>query len=390
MSGKSIFLNFQKVLSSFLFLTIVAIFISHSMEEIKMKKIDLLPASEKNPRNSEGSMIELKNGKIMFIYSHFYGGQGDNALAFLADRYSFDKGESWTEKDEVIIENEGKENVMSVSLLRLKNGEILLGYLIKNSLNDCKYYIRKSSDEGKSWSKKVLVTNKEFSNGNYFVVNNDRVIQLSNGRIIVPSSHHPCSTGKWDDFGPGEVIVFYSDDNGNTWKSSRNILLSPEKNDKRGLEEPGVIELRDGRILMWIRTNLGCQYYSYSEDFGQTWSEVSPSPLVSPLSPASIKRIPKTGDLLCIYNDHSGKFPYPEFQSRTPLVSAISKDEGKSWQNHFLIEDDQNRGFCYTSILFTNDKIILSYLILCSKGEPELLRVTILKMEEIYNGEKNT
>ncbi|HRR95164.1 MAG TPA: sialidase family protein, partial [Candidatus Ratteibacteria bacterium] len=225
---------------------------------------------------------------------------------------------------------------------------------------------------------------------NYFVVNNDRVIQLSNGRIIVPSSHHPCSTGKWDDFGPGEVIVFYSDDNGNTWKSSRNILLSPEKNDKRGLEEPGVIELRDGRILMWIRTNLGCQYYSYSEDFGQTWSEVSPSPLVSPLSPASIKRIPKTGDLLCIYNDHSGKFPYPEFQSRTPLVSAISKDEGKSWQNHFLIEDDQNRGFCYTSILFTNDKIILSYLILCSKGEPELLRVTILKMEEIYNGEKNT
>jgi len=29
----------------------------------------------------------------------------------------------------VIVENEGKENVMSVSLLRLKNGEVILGYI---------------------------------------------------------------------------------------------------------------------------------------------------------------------------------------------------------------------------------------------------------------------
>ncbi|MDD3725591.1 MAG: sialidase family protein [Candidatus Ratteibacteria bacterium] len=355
-----------------------------------MKKIDLLPALEKNPRNSEGSMIELKNGKIMFIYSHFYGGPEDNAPAFLAVRYSFDKGESWTDKDEVIIENEGKENVMSASLLRLKNGEILLGYLVKNSLTDERYYIRKSSDEGKLWSEKILVTNKEFSNGNYFVVNNDRVIQLSNGRIIVPSCHHPCPTGKSEDFGPGEVIVFYSDDNGNTWKSSKNILLFPEKEDKVGFQEPGVVELRDGKILMWIRTNVGCQYYSYSEDSGETWSEGIPSPIISPLSPASIKRIPQTGDLLCIYNDHSGKFSYPRWYSRTPLVSAISKDEGKSWQNHFLIEDDPNGRFCYTSIMFIEDKIILSYSAERVEHIWGLSRITILDIKEIYGREKNT
>ncbi len=80
-----------------------------------MKKIVLLPEKEDNPRNSEGSMLELKNGKIIFVYSHFYGGKGDNADAFLAARYSDDKGETWTKEDEIIIENEGKENVMSVS-----------------------------------------------------------------------------------------------------------------------------------------------------------------------------------------------------------------------------------------------------------------------------------
>ncbi|RKY78055.1 hypothetical protein DRQ12_06900 [candidate division KSB1 bacterium] len=94
-----------------------------------MRKIDLLPGKEDNPRNSEGSMLEWKDGKIIFIYSHFYGGKSDAAPAFLAARFSYDKGETWTEKDEVIVENEGKENVMSVSLLRLKNGEVILGYI---------------------------------------------------------------------------------------------------------------------------------------------------------------------------------------------------------------------------------------------------------------------
>lgn len=343
-----------------------------------MKKIDLLPATQDNPRNSEGSMIELKNENIMFIYSHFYKEREDWSPAFLAARYSFDKGETWAEKDEVIIENEGKQNVMSVSLLRLQNGGILLGYLVRNSLKDCRYYIRKSKDEGKNWLSRVLVTNVEFSDGNYFVVNNDRIIQLSNGRIIVPAANHPCPSGKLEDFGPGRVIVFYSDDNGETWKSSKNILSLPEEN-KAGLQEPGVVELKDGRILMWMRTMLGCQYYSYSEDGGETWSKIKPSSLISPLSPASIKRIPQTGDLFVVYNDKRGKLPD---QKRTPLVCAISKDEGEKWEKHFCIEDDPYGVFCYTSILFVDDKVILSY---CADQQTfGLLRITLLTLDEIY------
>jgi len=358
-----------------------------------MRKIDLLPGKEDNPRNSEGSMIELVDGKIMFVYTHFYGGKSDNAGAFLAGRYSYDKGETWTERDEVIVENEGKENVMSVSLLRLKNEEIVLGYMVKNSFQDCKYYIRKSKDEGKLWSEKILVTNREFDEGTYFVVNNDRIVQLSTGRILVPTAHHPCPTNKWKDFGPGRVIVFYSDDNGKTWKSSKTILFTPDKEDKKGLQEPGVVELKDGRILMWMRTNLGSQFYSYSEDGGETWSEAKPSDLISPLSPASIKRIPETGDLFVVYNDRSGRFPIIEngnpYQNRTPLVCAISKDEGKRWEKHFLIEDDPDGRFCYTSILFVDSKIILSYSAATSNQEWGLLRITLLNLEEIY-GEKNT
>jgi len=356
-----------------------------------MRKIDLLPETRNNPRNSEGSMIELKNGKVMFIYSHFYGGKGDNAPAFLAARYSDDKGENWTDRDEIIIEKEGNENVMSVSLLRLKNGEILLGYMVKNSFQDCKYYIRKSKDEGKLWSNKILVTNKEFEEGNYFVVNNDRIVQLSSGRILVPSAHHPRPSNKMGNLRPGRVIVFYSDDNGKTWKSSKTILFSPDEEDKVGLQEPGVVELKDGRILLWTRTNFGSQYYSYSEDGGETWSKVKQSSLISPISPASIKRIPETGDLFVVYNDRSGRFPVVDqgnpYHNRTPLVCAISKDEGDSWQNHFLIEDAPDGRFCYTSILLVNGRIILSYSAANLEQVWGLLRITLLGIDEIYRKE---
>jgi len=41
---------------------------------------------------------------------------------------------------------------MSVSLLRLQNGEIALFYLLKNSEQDCRPVMRLSRDEGTTWS----------------------------------------------------------------------------------------------------------------------------------------------------------------------------------------------------------------------------------------------
>ncbi len=76
-----------------------------------------------NPRNSEGDFITLRNGKILFIYTRYTGGSGgDNDNAHLAARYSGNKGNPWSSESHKIIDQEGKMNVMSVSLLRLQNG----------------------------------------------------------------------------------------------------------------------------------------------------------------------------------------------------------------------------------------------------------------------------
>jgi hypothetical protein len=80
----------------------------------------------------------------------------------------------------------------------------------------------------------------------------------------------------------------------------------------------------------------------------------------------SIKRIPATGDLLAVWNDHSRrwKLEQPDLQSswgRTPLVAAISANEGKTWKHHTLLESDPRRGYCYTAIHFVDEAILLAY-----------------------------
>src|SRR5947207_14465159 len=91
-------------------------------------KNPVLAPAMNNPRNSEGDFIALKSGILMFVYTRFTGGVSDDARADLAAIYSGDGGKTWSLRYEPILENEGKKNVMSVSLLRLPEGEIAMFY----------------------------------------------------------------------------------------------------------------------------------------------------------------------------------------------------------------------------------------------------------------------
>ncbi|MCD6598395.1 MAG: exo-alpha-sialidase [Bacteroidales bacterium] len=309
----------------------------------------LLEPQEGNPRNSEGDFIKLKDGRLLFVYTHFTGGTGDHASAYLAGRYSNDNGKTWTKEDITVISNEGSMNIMSVSLLRLENGKIALFYLRKNSETDCIPFMRTSTDEAKSWSEPVRCMDTE----GYHVVNNDRFVQLGNGRIIFPTSLHNINQPKLSAI--GIVNCYYSDDNGRSWIKSQQVA-NPEN---IVLQEPGVVELKNGKLLLFCRTESGVQYFSFSDDQGITWTPIKPGNIRSPLSPASIERIPSTGDLLLVWNNNfeTGR----DGGKRTPFNLAISKDEGETWQKIKTIESDPAGWYCYTAIEFTGKHVLLGH-----------------------------
>ena len=336
-----------------------------------------LEPGENNPRNSEGDFIALKDGRILFIYSHYFAGRGgDHDPAYLAGRYSSDGGKTWTSEDVKIVDREGTMNVMSVSLLRLKTGEIALFYLRKNSETDCIPIVRFSNDEAKTWSEPLeCITDKE----GYFVLNNNRVIQLKSGRLLMAVNLYNIAEGS--SLPKGSLWSYYSDDNGRTWRSGE-VVPNPEN---FLTQEPAIVELKNGNILMFIRSNIGVQGISYSNDKGETWSPVARSNIKSPVSPASIERIPSTGDLLLVWNNNGGDDPAIKGK-RTPLTVAISKDEGNTWQKIKNVEDDPDGWYCYIAIHFTDKDVLLGH---CAGNRPQktglaVTQITKLTLDWIY------
>ncbi|HEY1010765.1 MAG: sialidase family protein [Daejeonella sp.] len=327
-----------------------------------------------NPRNSEGGFIGLKDGRILFVYSRFSGSSGsDHAPAQLVGRYSSDGGLTWTREDQVIVDKEGDMNVMSVSLLRLQNDKIALVYARKNSMDDCTPQIRISEDEGKSWGAATSIIQDKKG---YFVVNNDRIIQLRSGRILIPTSLHKTSSTVWSN--KGVLQCYFSDDQGLTWKYGKAVPTP----DQIITQEPGLIELKNGIIMMFIRASSGFQYQSFSSDGGETWSLAGPSKIPSPISPASIKMIPDSGDLLLVWNNNGANGPGYFKGKRTPLTVAISRDEGKTWEKIKNIEEDPDGTFCYTAIHFKGDHVLLGYGVGAGLASSYIRR---LSLKWVYN-----
>jgi sialidase-1 len=221
--------------------------------------------------------------------------------------------------------------------------------------------LRTSSDEGKTWSEPtVCITDQR----GYYVLNNNRVIQLPNGRLLAPVALHTSTFNpnasihelerSFNNF--GKIFCYYSDDEGKTWTRSAEVYF-PET---VIAQEPGVVELANGNILMYIRTDKGFQYYSHSKDRGVTWTPAEPSTIISPLTPATIARLPKSKDLLIVWNNNDEKEPERKGK-RTPLTVGISKDNGVTWKKLFDIETNPKGSYCYTGIHYTKKEVLLNY-----------------------------
>jgi sialidase-1 len=313
-------------------------------------------AAPANPRHTEADVLVRRDGSLLVAWSDFYQGARDDAPARISSAVSRDGGRTWGPRS-TLEENTGRENVMSVSFLRSRSGDVLFFFLRKNSTRDLKVYMRRSSDDAASWSEPVTVT----TDAGYHVMNNARVIQLRSGRLLAPVASTAQVWTKNDDF---RTSVWMSDDDGRTWRRSRSQLSAP----KRGAMEPGLVELRDGRVMQIIRTQTGRIWRSFSADGGDTWTDAMAWDIEAPEAPSTLVATKDGGEWLLVWNpnvswgdaartvlgaNHGGP--------RTPLAAMVSPDEGRTWGPRRMLETDPAATYAYTSVTFHEGRALLTY-----------------------------
>lgn len=339
-------------------------------------------------RKSEGAFIGLHDGRIAFVFSRYRVGREDGDACDLAASFSTDDGRTFSDERIVLrCEDCDARNIMSVSLLPMRDGKIGVFYLKKQTELQCRMFMRTTHDFETFSAETCCIADR-----GYFVVNNDRVVRLKSWRIVIPAAYiDTAQCGDMDHdtahdavMPPAAARFYVSDDDGKTFFLAGGCAM-PHAIFKTGLQEPGIVELNDGRILGYFRNQSGRHYVAVSTDGCATWTTPEPSEFTAPPSPMTIKRL-ADGRLIAIYN------PVPLYPgrsetvgkawlgARTPLVLRLSTDDGATFGPLVEIENDPLRGFCYCAVYQTVDAILLGY---CAGGEADQSCLTRTRIRRI-------
>ena len=275
-------------------------------------------------------------------------------------RLSTDVGRTWSEEKPLDCD------LKFSGMIRLQSGELAAYGKDNAGLN----HFTSSADEGKTWSEPVLISDYRDITPLFH-----SMIQLKNGRLLLTGywhglyswqrteegmrSVHPdleyqdmSAYGLWRGQriqveGHGHIpemgicIVFRSDDLGKTWQKHPGGIMGwfdfegiPNGNcGQTACFEPTIAETRDGNVLFIARSTVGRLVQTFSTDRGEHFYAVKPSELPSSESPAVMVTLPKTKDLLIVWNQLSREEIRRGYR-RGRLSSAISTDGGHSW-GHF-------------------------------------------------------
>ncbi len=273
-----------------------------------------------------GDMIRLDSGDLVMQYNgrHRFMRSTDNGVTWLPDTVFTSATDGWGQCGNIWKLNSGK--ILHVFQKRTgahPNFSLQAG---------CEF----STDEGKSWQQGGWLHKEP---GPYCTMNGKITQSTKNGRIFFPAS-----TGGEGIEGEkvGGIGVWYSDDEGRSWRESQNRL--DKTTTGLNLQEGEVVELSDGRLMLMARSDIGCLVISESTNSGLTWStDVKPTPLVSTMCAFNTMYDPKTKEIFVfwVYDDTS-EYPAMHQFPRERVSLARSRDDMKSWE--FLIDIDDFQG----------------------------------------------
>lgn len=225
----------------------------------------------------------------------------------------------------------------SSNTIRLKSGTIV--YTKRESEGNGNFvdYAYVSTDNGATFDGPFPIQNYLRNR----ITMNNKLTEGSTGRLFFASGESGDGVE-----GEGGIRVFYSDDEGRSWTGANMLALDGKtiisggeearmdaENTGVNCQESRVVELPDGTLRLYTRTDEGFLYYSVSTDNGETWTaEMWPSEFISVLSAFNIEYEPSTGYYYMAweYNNKNDNrtFQYP--RTRTGL--AVSYDGMETWE----------------------------------------------------------
>jgi len=314
--------------------------------------LEIHPKVEWKKSLPQGPFVRLADGGIL-------GVDGTNAII------SHDEGDAW---DTRALFTEGQNLRVSSerAMMRTANGTIVLVFMnmaeytwkwnagksLPEPDTDLDVWAIRSIDDGQTW-----VDAQKIYDGYCGDVHS--IIQTSAGTLITPVQEL-----MYDD-GRHALRPRYSTDEGQTWQRS-NFLDIGGRGHHDGLIEGTLAELKDGRVWLLCRTNLGEFWSAFSDNQGEDFRILQPSGIPASSSPGTLTRL-ASGRLLLVWNR-----PIPEGLDETPenlmrggdnqwsdervsnhrgeLSVAFSEDDGATWSTPVVIARRPGASLAYSYV----------------------------------------
>ena len=294
-------------------------------------KKDFIYTEAPFPECHASTIVEVKPGLLLAAW---FGGkeEADPSVGIWMSRYEDSK---WSTPVE--IAKHDRVPCYNPVLFQKPGGETILFYKAGPSPDQWSGYIKRSSDEGKTWTK-----DEDLPAGILGPIKNKPVL-LKDGSLLCPSS-----VESWKAWACWMEIT---KDWGKTWQKAGPIAYPGVT---KGLIQPTLFSGKDGNIKMLCRATdtIGSICIASSTDSGKTWSEVQKTSLPNPNSGIDAVSL-KDNRTLLIYN-HTQK-------GRSPINVGISKDDGNTWENVITLESQPGE-YSYPAVIQASDgKVHVTY-----------------------------
>ena len=203
----------------------------------------------------------------------------------------------------------------------------------------------KSTDDGKTWSKPINITEQVKDPSWYFLLQGPgRGITMSDGTLVFPTQFI-------DSTRVPNAGIMYSKDRGKTWKM-HNMA-------RTNTTEAQVAEIEPGVLMLNMRDNRGgSRAIAITKDLGETWTEhpSSRQALQEPVCMASLIHVDAKDNIL---NKDILLFSNPNTtKGRNHITIKASLDKGLTWLPEHQLMLDEAEGWGYSCLTMIDKETI--------------------------------